>query len=172
MPAERMKNRQKKSSCVANNGASLNHTPLSSDRCLTMDGITRRWASEGKGNPAGKHSAIIMQWWIQKQSTWMELLISAPLASFSIINRREMSRWARQGNFHNSVKVKMADRPVNDVNLVESSLHLGKNVKARLSSHPVALFLKVIEIWVKISKSDLMNPNLAWPRGFSVWTAE
>lgn len=55
----------------------------------------------------------------------------------------------------------MADHPVNDVNLVESSLHLGKNVKARLSAHPVALFLKVIEIWVKISKSDLMNPNLA-----------
>lgn len=72
-----------------------------------------------------------------------------------------MSRLARQGNLRNNVKVKMADHPVNDINLVESSSHLGKNLKARLSSHPVALFLKVIEIWVKISKSDLMNPNLA-----------
>lgn len=112
------------------------------------------------------HNAMVIS-----KAEHVELLISAPSASSSIINRREMSHWARQGNLHN-VKVKMADHPVNDVNLIDSSLHLGKNVKACLSSHPVALFLKVIEIWVKISKSDLMNPNLAWPRGFSVWTAE
>lgn len=108
---------------------------------------------------------------VNSKAEHVDLLISAPLAS-SIINRRELSRWAQQGNLRNNVKVKMADHPVNDINLVDSSLHLWENVRARLSSHPVALFLKVIEIRVKISKSDLMNPNLAWPQGFSVWTAE